>query len=153
MTPAQIRVLRRQQKQQQSIQVLPPWFVNAKSFKVFTYDTQRYPFKELMADWLEITSESLAAIHTLPLQESKSLLHPKICQAWKAASMPKLSQEARKYDTATQKAFHQSPAYHRFMDTYRRFIKEIIAHPDLGLDMGVKLKKSVIKNFQVENII
>lgn len=125
--PSQRARRRKQQQQKQSAKNPPEWFHNCKSYKVFTYDSKKYPFKELMASWLGIPPESLETIHTLPLADSKTLVHPKVCQAWKAASMPKLSKEARKYDAATQHAIYQAPTYHRLMDTYRRFLKEVVA--------------------------
>jgi hypothetical protein len=106
---------------------LPEWFHTCKSRKVFRYDTKRYPFRELIADWLQIPSSELESIHALPLPKSTTPVHPKICKAWKAAGMPRLSAEARRSDAATQQASFTSPGYAKLMDAYRRFMQEVIA--------------------------
>lgn len=107
-------------------QELPQWFHECRKQKVIEYDTTKYPFRPLLADWLEVPAESLEEIHLLPLT-LRQRVHPRICQAWRAANMPKLSREARKRDTSTQKQFFQSASYERFMNCYRRFLKEVIA--------------------------
>ena len=108
---------------------LPDWFPARKERLVFEYDTNRYPFKQLIADWLGVPSCSLENIHTLPLPTSSNTkpIHPRICKAWKAAEMPRLSSEAREYSTLTQQKLFQSPEYERLMNTYRLFIKEVVA--------------------------
>lgn len=109
-----------------SSSTLPAWFHAIKSRQVFRYDTKRYPFRELIAKWLKIPSSALESIHKLPLPQSTTPVHPRICQAWKAAAMPRLSTEARRSDAATQQALFTNPEYANLMEVYRQFMQEVI---------------------------
>ena len=125
---------------------LPEWFHRCKMRRVFEYDTARYPFRELYADWLGVPSLSspppggdnaLDRLHTLrSLQESREPVHPKIASAWRSAAMtPKLSMQARASNTFTQKKLYQSEEYNRLVNVYRLFVREVIApmcRPDCG---------------------
>ncbi|CAJ1931001.1 unnamed protein product [Cylindrotheca closterium] len=111
-------------------QELPQWLHDYRKPTILKYDTSIYPFRQLVADWLGVPSDQLETIHLLPLPEA-SKVNPRICQAWKAAKMPRLTREARIMDAQTQRQVFQSDAYHKLMETYRLFVKEVIA-PDCG---------------------
>ena len=44
---------------------LPEWFAACKERRVLEYDTTRFPFRELYADWLGVPHNSLDHLHTL----------------------------------------------------------------------------------------
>lgn len=111
---------------------LPDWFKDCKSREIIEYDTTRYPFRELYANWLGVSPVSaLNKIHTLPqIQQATQPLHPQIVKGWKNAKdikPKKLSVQARNYDTFTLQKQFQSPEYHQLVNTYRLFMREIIA--------------------------
>ena len=111
---------------------LPGWFQDCKRHEIIDYDTKRYPFRELYANWLGVSPVSaLDKIHTLPqIQQATQPLHPQIVKGWKNAKdikPKKLSGQARNYDTFTLQKLFQSPEYHQLINTYRLFIREIIA--------------------------
>jgi len=151
---------------------LPEWFQKCKSYKIVEYDTTRFPFRELVADWLEVSTVStstpsnknnndcdkvsdsdsnssdgninsnsnsnsnsdellLDALHTiLPTAVNNSssreplVLHPLVRQAYISAKIqPALSSTMRR---AKKKGLFASPQYHRFVNAYRLFIREVI---------------------------
>ena len=119
---------------------LPEWFHECKSHKIFQYDTNRFPFRELLADWLEVTSDNtdtndndndnhnidLETIHTLSIiPQSREPLHPLIRHAYTSAKIePKISSTMRR---AKKKGLFSSPQYNRLINTYRLFIREVVA--------------------------
>eukprot|EP01083_Nonionella_stella_P279212 949886_1 len=165
---------------------LPEWFQKCKSYKILEYDTTRFPFRELVADWLEVSTRTrsdkhnndcdkggggdddgdgvgnrsddninmngssnsnsngngdgdgdgdelsvLDDLHTLlPTAVEKSssaeplVLHPLVRQAYISAKIqPALSSTMRR---AKKKGLFASPQYHRFVNAYRLFIREVI---------------------------
>ena len=105
---------------------LPTWFYQCKTFSIVELDTSRFPFRELVADWLEVSSDKLEKIHTISsIPESRIPLHPTIRQAWVASKTePKISSTMRR---AKKKGLFSSPQYKRYVDKYRLFLKEVIA--------------------------
>lgn len=112
--------------QHQTPPKLPTWFHQCKTFSIFEMDTKRFPFRELVADWLEVPSDELENIHAISsIPESRIPLHPTIRQAWVASKTePKISSTMRR---AKKKGLFSSPQYNRYVDTYRLFLKEVIA--------------------------
>jgi hypothetical protein len=108
---------------------LPGWLAHCKTRQIIEYDTTRFPFRELYADWLGVPSHELDRFQTLSdLREATEPVHPKIAQAWKSACMsPKLKPSARVSNAFTQKKLFRSDQYKRLVDTYRLFVREILA--------------------------
>jgi hypothetical protein len=97
-----------------------------KQFSIIQYDTTRYPFREIVADWLEVPDDKLENIHTISsIPETRLPLHPTIRQAWTASkTQPQISSTMRR---AKKKGLFSSPEYKRYIDTYRLFVKEVIS--------------------------
>lgn len=105
---------------------LPRWFHRSKTYKICNYDTSRYPFRELLADWLEVLHD-LENMH-IPFQNEdsrqKDPLHPQVRHAHISAKInPALSSTVRR---AKKKGLFSSPQYNSYIDTYRLFIREVI---------------------------
>mmetsp|Transcript_17655 Transcript_17655/g.26367 ORF Transcript_17655/g.26367 Transcript_17655/m.26367 type:complete len:321 (+) Transcript_17655:136-1098(+) len=106
---------------------LPIWLQQwGKQFSIIQYDTTRYPFRELVAGWLEVPGDKLETIHTISsIPETRLPLHPTIRQAWTASKTePQISSTMRR---AKKKGLFSSPQYKRYIDTYRLFVKEVIS--------------------------
>ncbi len=115
-----------------SVSSLPEWFHRCKTYEIFHYDTDRYPFKKLMSDWLDARpppSSSCIDLEQMhqhyqshPVSEA---LHPQVKQAHIAAKIePALSSTVRR---AKKKGLFSSPQYEQLLNTYRLFVREIIA--------------------------
>ena len=105
---------------------LPEWFQKCKQRQVFAFDTKRYPFRELVADWLEVPRVDLERIHTLTdrIPVSKEALHPLIRKAWVSAKRePSLYARLRR---VKKTGLSSSPKYRRLVDTYRLFLREVV---------------------------
>jgi hypothetical protein len=105
---------------------LPEWFHRCKTHQIFQYDTDRFPFKELLADWLEAPCSDLERMHTFyQNSQVREPLHPQIRQAHISAKVePALSSTMRR---AKKKGLFSSPQYERLLNTYRLFVREVIA--------------------------
>ncbi|GFH60799.1 hypothetical protein CTEN210_17275 [Chaetoceros tenuissimus] len=105
--------------------ILPSWFHEAKKYQVMEYDTKKYPFREVIAEWLEVPSDKLEQIHEIKtIPETRTPIHPLIRHAWTAAKLePKISSTMRR---AKKTGLYSSPQYENYIKVYRDFIRNEI---------------------------
>merc|ERR1712187_547539 len=113
---------------------LPSWFLAVRQETIVRFDTTRFPFRELLADLLDVSVDVLHQLYNLlPLGDAP--LHPKLSRAFKAAGHH-VSSSAACDNSHVRDHFDQGDAAWKFRDVYRRFVKEIVA-PLCGTDRVV----------------
>jgi len=105
--------------------LLPDWFITSRSEQVVRFDTQKFPFRDLLADLLEVNVGDLHKLHMITVTDQRPL-HPKLAKAYKDAGHV-LPEGARRFDGRTRERLAQSEEYKLFQETYRRFAQEVVA--------------------------
>lgn len=100
---------------------------------IIQYDMARYPFTDIVAELLETMDssmdgqtpqEALSRLHERTLQ--KRPLYDHLAKAYKAAGR-NVPEEFLQYNSSLKARLEKSIAWTRFIDTYRKFVKDVCA--------------------------
>eukprot|EP00933_Yihiella_yeosuensis_P033957 TRINITY_DN27545_c0_g1_i1.p1 TRINITY_DN27545_c0_g1~~TRINITY_DN27545_c0_g1_i1.p1 ORF type:complete len:410 (-),score=50.05 TRINITY_DN27545_c0_g1_i1:315-1481(-) len=108
------------------VETPPEWLEEARSERILRYDTVKFPFEEIFQAIFE--TSSLEMLHQQELNGKQPPLCPTLFRAYVNAGIkrPREWRSSTKWETKYVNRFRQSEPYERFMETYHRFINEII---------------------------
>ena len=94
---------------------------------IFSYDTAKFPFRGLIAEYLKVPEGQMGSIHQLPFDLSTVALHPKLVRACKEAHVPVSEQGCRSAEGAVKRELLYGDTFKSFIEVYRQFVAEVIA--------------------------
>lgn len=104
----------------------PAWLQEMRAERVLCYDTAAFPFDRIFRDLFE--TSDLAALHREKPREDRAPLCPTLFRAYVNAGIkrPSTWKRSTKWEATYVGRFRQSEQYNGFMETYHRFIKQVV---------------------------
>ncbi|CAE8699963.1 unnamed protein product, partial [Polarella glacialis] len=130
----------------------PAWLNEVRNERVVRYDTTAFPFEELFQALFECSE--LAALHLQELSEKPVPLCPTLLRAYHAAGLkrPPSWKRAVMWQERRVKQFRRSEPYRRFIETYRRFIHQVVL-PLVGCSEGLMYQSPPTLRCQMPSVV